>query len=143
MKRRKTFSLLLVFALFFGVLAFFTSCEDPIPPRPDCEINQYGSVIVKNATGYLVTVDVTWGSISTNYEKMLYNNDSYKYSHVPAGGIEIWISFGDNDWAWNNEYLSACEDMTYTWYLSGKKGIGESPFVLDIGNGELVTPTLR
>lgn len=86
---------------FIGALITF-SCEDPYvePPRPDCEINNYGSVTVKNNTGYNVWVDVTWGSISTNYEKLLYNGNSYKYSRVHAGSIECWITFDGTNWSW-------------------------------------------
>jgi len=118
------------------------SCEVE-PPVPDCELNRYGSVTVKNSTGYNVWVDVTWGNISENYEKLLYNGNSYKYNKVPAGGIEIWVSFDGNDWYYEYESLSACEDMTYTWYLSGKKSAGGCPFVLMLPNGDSVEPILK
>jgi len=122
-----------------GVFTFI-GCETE-PVRPDCEINNYGSVTVKNSTGYNVWVDVTWGNITENYEKLLYNGGSYKYSKVPAGSIEIWITFDGSDWYYEYESLSSCEDMTYTWYLTGKKSTG-CPFVAYI-NGEEIVPTLK
>jgi len=80
--------------------------------------------------------------MSENYEKLLYNGNSYKYTRVQAGSIECWVSFDGYDWAYNYESLSSCEDLTYTWYLTGKKSANGCPFVLDIGNGELVEPNL-
>jgi len=134
--------LTLITVLFFSLMTF-NSCEEPEPPRPDCEINSYGSVTVKNSTGYNVWVDVTWGSISENYEKLLYNGNSYKYTHVRAGSIECWITFNGTDWSYNYENLGACEDMTYTWYLSGKKSAGECPFILMLPDGTSVEPELK
>ena len=128
--------------LMMGVFVI-QSCEEPEPPRPDCEINNYGSVTVRNSTGYNVWVDVTWGNITENYEKLLYNGNSYKYTRVHAGSIEIWITFDGSNWSYNYESLSPCEDMIYTWYLSGKKSAGECPFVLILPNGEEVIPTLK
>ena len=87
-------------------------------------------------------VDVTWGSYDTNYEKLLYKNGSYKYNKVRAGSIECWVTFDGDDWYYEYESLSACEDMTYTWYLTNKKSTG-CPFILDIGNGVFVEPTLK
>jgi len=137
--------ILLKFALvlaFIGTI-FILSCEPPEPPRPDCEINNYGSVTVKNSTGYNIWVDVTWGNVIENYEKLLYNSNSYKYTHVPAGSIEIWVTFDGTDWSFNYENLSSCEDLKYTWYLSNKKSAGDCPFILDVGNGEMVIPVLK
>lgn len=64
--------ILLKFALvlaFIGAI-IISSCEVE-PPKPECELQNYGSVTVKNSTGYNVWVDVTWGSITENYEKLL------------------------------------------------------------------------
>jgi len=136
--------ILLKFALalaFIGAIVI-SSCEKE-PPRPQCEIDNVGTVTVKNSTGYNVWVDVTWGNVVENYEKLLYNGNSYKYNQIPAGSIEIWVSFDGSDWSYNYENLSACENMTYTWYLSGKKSAGECPFVLLLPNGEEVVPTLK
>ena len=33
--------------------------------------------------------------------------------------------------------------MTYTWYLSTKKAANGCPFVLDLGNGNMVVPELK
>jgi len=134
--------ILLKFALalaFIGAIVI-TSCVKE-PPRPQCEIDNVGTVTVKNSTGYNVWVDVTWGNVVENYEKLLYNNNTYKYTNIPAGSIEIWVSFDGNDWYYEYENLSACENMTYTWYLSARKSTG-CPFVLYI-NGEEVIPVLK
>jgi len=119
----------------------FNSCEKE-PPRPQCEIDNVGTVTVKNNTGYNVWVDVTWGNVVENYEKLLYNGNSHKYNQIPAGTIEIWVSFDGSDWSFNYESLSACEDMTYTWYLSSRKSTG-CPFVGYGPNGEEIIPTLK
>jgi len=132
---------LLGLLLVVGLLVI--GCEDPPPPVPYCEQNNIGTVTVKNETGYTIYTDVTWGSYDTNYEKMLYDNGSYKYTKVPAGSIEIWITFDGDDWSWNRENVSACEDMTYRWYIATKKATNGCPFIIDIGNGELVVPTKR
>jgi len=125
--------------LMMGIF-IMQSCETE-PPRPQCEIDNVGTVTVKNSTGYNVWVDVTWGNVTENYEKLLYNGNSYKYNQIPAGSIEIWVSFDGNDWAYNYVSLSACEDLTYTWYLSARKSTG-CPFVAYI-NGEEVYPVLK
>lgn len=81
--------------------------------------------------------------MTENYEKLLYNGNSYKYTRVRAGSIKIWVSFDGNDWSYNYESLSSCEDMTCTWYLSYKKSSSGCPFVLLLPNGEEVEPTLK
>ena len=128
-KLKKLISLTFVFMtlLFIGTT---NSCTKPIPPKPDCELNNYGSVTVKNETGLNIWVDVTWGNVVENYEKLLYNGNSYKYNKIPAGSIEIWYTYTGNDWYYNVEYLDACEDMTYRWYRSGKGA--DSGISLDI-----------
>ena len=133
--------LLAVLVLAFGI--FFLGCEkeDPVPP---CEANKVGSVTVKNSTGYNVWVDVTWGDVAENYEKLLYNGNSYPYENVPANGhpqsyggtIEIWVSFDGNDWYYEIDNLSPCEDMLFTWYLNARKSTG-LPFDLDF-NGRTI-----
>ena len=135
--------ILLKFALalaFIGAIVI-TSCVKE-PPRPQCEIDNVGTVTVKNSTGYNVWVDVTWGNVVENYEKLLYNNNTYKYTNIPAGSIEIWVSFDGNDWYYEYESLSACENMTYTWYLSSNKSTG-CPFYTYAKNGMRIVPTLK
>jgi len=123
-----------------GIFAF-QSCEKE-PPIPACERDRVGTVTVKNSTGYNIWTDVTWGNVVENYEKLLYNGNSYKYNQIPAGSIEIWVSFDGQDWSYNYESLSSCEDMTYTWYLSSRKSAGVCPFYTYI-NGEEIIPTLK
>ena len=127
--KRKTFltrlvGILMIMSMFFGTLLLMTSCEDPTPPRPQCEIDNVGTVDVKNSTGHSIWTDVTWGNVVENYEKLLYNGNHYKYTRVPAGSIEIWVSFDGDDWYYEYESLSACEDMTFTWYLNARKSTG-------------------
>lgn len=127
---KKAFGIIL---LTLATLFIVASCETE-PPIPYCEEHNVGTTTVKNSTGYNIWTDVTWGNVVENYEKLLYNGNSYKYSDVPAGTIEIWVSFDGSDWYYEYENLSACEDLTYTWYLSSRKSTG-LPFELMI-NGQ-------
>ena len=110
------------------------------PPIPACERDNVGTVDVKNNTGYSIWTDVTWGNVVENYEKRLSNGSHYKYTQVPAGSIEIWVSFDGSDWSFNYENLSACEDMTFTWYLSARKAANGCPFVTYLPDGTSVVP---
>jgi len=132
----------LAWAVLMSTVFIIQSCEKE-PPRPDCEVNRYGDVTVKNSTGYNIWVDVTWGNVVENYEKLLYNGNSYKYNEIPAGSIEIWVSFDGNDWYYEYESLSSCESMTYTWYLSSRKSAGDCPFYTYAKNGMRIEPTLK
>jgi len=125
-----------------GALFAVAACEKE-PPIPACERDRVGTVTVKNSTGYNIWTDVTWGNVVENYEKLLYNGNSYKYNQIPAGSIEIWVSFDGQDWYYEYENLSACEDMTFTWYLTALKSAGECPFHGMTPDGELVTPKLK
>lgn len=127
----------LVIGLF--TLFVFNSCEKPPPPKPQCEIDNVGTVTVKNSTGYNAWVDVTWGNVIENYEKLVYNGGSYKYTQIPAGSIEIWISFDKDDWFFEYESLSACEDMTFTWYLNARKSTESGVLVQNDLTGETFT----
>ena len=135
-KIRKVFTSWLILVMSIIIIQ---SCVKE-PPLPQCEIDNVGTVTVKNSTGYNVWVDVTWGSYATNYEKLLYDNSSYKYSNVPAGNIECWATLDNVNWYYEYENLSVCEDMTYTWYLTNKKSANDCPFVIDIGDGNLYVP---
>jgi len=122
-------NLLLKFALalaFIGAI-IISSCGS------SCEVGNYGSVTVKNETGYKIWVDVTWGNVVENYEKLLSDGSSYKYTKIPAGSIEIWGAFSTSDWAYNVENLSSCENLTYTWYLNKSVSIkGENILMLRV-----------
>jgi len=138
---KKFKAVLLIWATLMAGVFIMQSCEKE-PPRPQCEIDNVGTVTVKNSTGYNIWTDVTWGNVVENYEKLLYNGNSYKYSQIPAGSIEIWVSFDGSDWYYEYENLSACEDMTFTWYLSARKSTGP-PFVLYGPDGKEIIPTLK
>lgn len=125
-----------------SVLFIVASCEVE-PPVPACESGHWGWVTVINSTGYSAWVDVTWGNVVENYEKHLYNGNSYKYNEIPAGSIEIWISFDGDDWVYDYENLSSCEDMDFTWYLSARKSANGCPFVLVLPDGRHVAPTKK
>jgi len=136
----KKITFIAVLILLMGVM-FSCEKEDPIPY---CEEHNVGTVEVKNSTGYNIWTDVTWGDVIVNYETRVSNGGSYTYNDIPAGRIEIWISFNGSDWYFEYESLSACEEMTFTWYLdTGARKSAGSPFVLDIGDGNLVSPTLK
>ena len=130
----KTFrKLVLVLAV---ILAFVGCRKDPIPA---CELERYGWITVVNRTTYDADVDVTWFSDDENYVVFLEHGDRFTYDEVPAGTVKIWITLDWVDWYYEVESLSPCEDMEFTWYLDAKKSTG-CPVLLDIGNGELITP---
>ena len=124
--------------LTFTSILLTSGCE-LVDPTPECEKENVGTVKVKNSTGESLWVDVTWGSVSENYEKLLYRGDSYKYFDVPAGSIEIWASFNGDDWSFENESLSACEDMEYTWRLTRKKSTSDGLALEIKKNGVVIT----
>lgn len=120
----------IITVLLFTTFSFM-SCEKE-PPIPACESGKVGTVDVYNSTGYNIMSDVTWGDVVENYEAWI-NNGSHKlYSNVPAighpqsdgGTIEIWVSFDGDDWYFEYENLSPCEDMNFTWYLNARKSTG-------------------
>jgi hypothetical protein len=123
-------------------LSALKSC-DVEPILEHCESNHYGSVLVKNNTGYKIYTDVTWGSYNTNDERVLYVGGQTKYNEVKSGSIEIWVSFDGNDWSYNYENLSDCEDLTYTWYLSARKSANDCPFYGIDPEGNKVIPTRK
>lgn len=136
--------MLLKFALalaFIGAIITF-SCEEP---KPDCEIYDYGTVIVKNETGFKAEVDVTWGSYDTNDERIVYNGSSTTYREVPAGKIYMWVSiYTSGGWSgWltpETEYLSSCYELTYRWYNSNAKSTNS--LSLDIIRDGVVIKTI-
>ena len=131
----------LVLGLF--VLFAFNQCEKE-DPKPDCEINNYGSVKVTNHTGYPLWVDVTWGDVISNYEKKLNNNASYTYNKVPAGSVEVWGSFDGDEWVYDVESLTVCEDMTFTWTLATSKSTEKILQLINDQTGEVVvTKTIK
>lgn len=120
----------LKFAMLFAFIGIMViSCEEPPPPVPACESQGYGDVKVKNTTGYNLWVDCTYTSNGTNYEKKLSNGSSYSYQ-MDKGTVYIWASFDGSDWVYDTEYLSACENLTYTWYLDNKKSTGRSLYLI-------------
>lgn len=133
--------LTLVLGLF--VIFAFNSCNKE-DPKPDCEINDYGSVKVTNKTGYSLWVDVTWGNVIENDERKISNNASTVYNKIPAGNVEIWGAFSTNDWTYEVEHLTACEDMTFTWTLSNSKSTAKMLELINDQTGEVVrTVTIK
>ena len=124
MKRRKLIQWIVytAFILFvtFAVCVLIPSCHDD-PPLPDCELYNYGWVLVENETGYDGLVDVTEGEAEENYEVFLHSGESYEYAEVLPGPITIWITLDLQEWYFEYEDLSTCEDLTFTWYLEAKK----------------------
>jgi len=145
MKRIKFIAVLVL------LIGFAFSCEDPEPPKPACEVNKTGTVLVENNTGYTGEFDVTWGDVVENYEKTLYDGKTYLYTEIPASGhpesdngqIELWVrlTVGGGvwtDWMFNVEYLSPCEEMEYRWYLSSSKSTSLNVMIEVTKNGEVV-----
>lgn len=126
-------NLLLKFAAVLTILgsAIMFSCEEPVP---DCEKYDYGNVIVKNSTGLRIMVDVTEGSSEINDERWLNSGGRTTYSRIDAGSITVWASPDGYDWVYDDHYLDACEELTYTWYIDKKKS-SDSNFILEINMG--------
>lgn len=136
MKIKKFFKFATLALMFIGIIAF-TGCE-PVDTTPDCEKYHYGSVTVINKTGYKIWVNVTWGSSEYNNEKMLYNGGNTIYYEVPSGSIRIWGSFDGDNWQYDNNYLSDCEELRYTWYLSAKKSTTPELRLEVSNNGDII-----
>lgn len=128
-----------ILLIFVGL--FIASCEEPEPPMPDCEKYNTGSVVVYNMTGYSLKVDVTESGEDVNYEKWVTNGDRTSYPRIEAGSIRLWASFDGDDWVYDTYYLSACEDLTYTWYLNKKKST-ESGLYVEIAKDGVVIKTV-
>lgn len=132
MKKIKFFSLIITF-----MMLIFTSCET-VDPSPDCEQNSYGTVIVKNSTGYAIIVDVTEGSSEYNDERYLSNGGRTTYYKIDAGNIRVWGSFDGDSWNKNSHYLTSCEEYTFTWYLNKKSNSIENVWLEISKNGEVI-----
>ncbi len=109
MKKIKNY--LVIFFTFVALSCVCISCEDPEPVRPACESEHYGTVIVRNSTGYNLKVDV-----NSMWETWLVNGSHHRYTYVPSGIFTVWGSYNGSDWAYSDEYLSSCDEFTYTWY---------------------------
>jgi len=123
--------------LILAAILVFTNCKkDPIPA---CKLENYGWITVVNMTTYDADVDITWNSDDENFVVFLRHGEEFLYDEVPARTVKIWITLNGEDWYYEYETLSPCEDMEFTWYLEAKKSTG-CPVALDIGTGELITP---
>jgi len=137
-------------AIFALLIGFALSCEVE-PPIPPCERDHVGTVTVKNATPWSLWVDVTWGNVAENYEKLLYAGNSYKYNNVPAAGhpesnggtIEVWNSVDGSQWYYEFRNLVPCEDMLFEWVPLTLKSANGCPFALVLPNGDHVIPKLK
>ena len=128
MNRRYLLTSLL--ALFFGAALLLNSCEDPIP---DCERYSYGDITIRNQTGFSL-----YFALDDYNDFLLYNGSSKTYYDEPSGTHYFYVYDG-YEWWYDTEYLSACEDLTFTWYLNKKKST-ESKFYAEISrNGEIVS----
>ena len=122
----------LLMSMIVVMILGFNCCETEEP----CEQNNYGTVIVKNQTGYDILVDVMDdGWISERY---LSNGSQTTYDRVSAGDISIWGYNGQNE-AIEDHYLSSCEEFTFTWYTSKKKsGDGNNLYLKISVNGHVI-----
>jgi len=123
--------------LLITALSLLLSCVEPEPIIPDCEKYGYGDVTIRNSTGYSLWVDCTYIIGGVNYEKKLYSGNSYTYE-MDKGTVYIWASFDGDDWVYDSQYLSACEDLTYTWYLNKKKSTGTGLYLEISKDGKVV-----
>jgi hypothetical protein len=119
-----------VLILSFIGLIFASSCE-PVDNRPECEKLNQGTVVVKNYTGYSLWVDVTEGSSFENDERRIYNGSSTTYYNIAAGSIRVWASYDGVDWVYNNQSLSSCYTLTYTWNSKKKSAEANLELFLD------------
>jgi len=119
--------------LLLAIGLFIVSCE-PVDVREDCEINSYGTFIVQNTTGFTVWVD-----IDNIDERKLYHGGQTTYNRVSSGNHKMYIDLGDG-WQYQNQYLSSCETLTYTWYLTGKKSTEQ--LALDVYEGGVFLKTI-
>ena len=142
--------LLSILCLAIGL--FIAGCEKE-PSVPQCEAEKTGTVLVENDTGLTGEFDITWGDVAVNYEKTLYNGNTYLYTNIPASGhpesyggtIELWVRLkvGNawTEWLYNEENLSPCEEMEYRWYLSNSKSSELRP-ILEISSNGVVIKTI-
>jgi hypothetical protein len=127
--------ILVLLILAFGL--FLSGCEEPAPLVPDCELYGYGKVTVVNKAGFPFWVDVTYTLTGVNYSKWLYTADSYTY-RMDKGIIYIHAFYGSM-WAYDDYYLNACEELTYTWYSTNVKKTNTPELYLEISkNGEVI-----
>jgi len=111
----KRFALIFSTAFIVAIAISFMGCEEE-PDKKDCEVKNYGKVIVKNKTGYDICVDVTEGSSDYNNEKWISPGSQTTYNEIDAGTIKVWASYDGDSWSKERHNLSSCEEFTYTWY---------------------------
>lgn len=119
--------------MFLGLIGFifFAGCEEIVEQKKDCDVNSYGSVVITNKTGYIIYVDVTWGSDEYNDERQVRNNGSTTYQRVPAGSVVLWAKIkGDSDWYRRGSHLSKCGELKESWYVSNSASMS-SIVILD------------
>ena len=129
----KKLALILTFIL--GVI-LFSSCEKEYP-MADCERYSYGQVTIENLTGWDLFVDVTWGNIEEYDTRLLSHGRSTTYHEIPAGIIDVWGSYDEYEWSWQEERLTSCEDMIFTWYAGDKKST-EKTLRLKVRKGDQI-----
>ena len=124
---------------FVSIIMMFTigtfSCKDPAPA---CEENNTCVVTIRNNASIAIWVDCTEGSDDYNAERRIMPGSSTSYT-VHAGDVTVWGASDSNRtanrWNYDDLYVSACEDFTYTW--SNKKSLveGESSLGTEEGFG--------
>lgn len=146
--KRKNF--LQKLALYLALLSFlagaiaFTSCKKE-EPLPDCLRYEFGQVTIENETGWDLYVDVTFNDYEEYDTRLLFHGQSYTYEEIPAGVIDIWGSYDYEEWSWETEDLSSCEDLVFTWYSGDKKSTNrELKLKVRKGNKEIeLDPKIR
>ncbi len=108
MKLKKLFNLFAVIALT-GSLFLAYGCEK--------DDDEYGNVLVINATGYTIITDVRWGDMEPNEQRTVADGEETLYERVPAGDIEIWGKIDLEGYTWEKEEYNLKPNIQYnfTW----------------------------
>ena len=127
----KKISILILATLF--IILIGCKKEDPLPL---CVIEDFGWVLVENETTYDGWVDATEYGQEENYEAFLHHGESYDYGKMNSGTITIWFTFDGDEWFYEYENLSHCEDLTFTWLPELKKSSKNIPVLKFTKDGQ-------
>ncbi len=91
------------------LLISLTACEEE-EEKPDCEVNNYGTVIMKNETGF----DDLQVKVNGE-ERSISNGSEATYDEVDAGSFSVWMSLERNSHSSEEtKNLESCQEYTLT-----------------------------
>lgn len=90
---------------------------------PECEVEQYGNILVSNDTRDTLWVDVTYTNLEENEVTLLTPGQSKNYQMF-ATEVLIWGSLDNANWQYHVYKLEPCENLSFVWLPNGKKGSG-------------------